>query len=131
MPDYLTWNIHVPGALAQNVNARWVVPYNCQVVQVSASGSNDSDATIQIGTSTDTNAILVASNVGDNGIPIAYDTDDWDVVNPVGALGKGEVLALVVDYDGPAGTAVSDLTVSITAVRRESDWAHPPVGFPS
>ncbi len=57
--------IHVPGSLAANMDVRFTVPSDCTLVHVSAVASNDSDATLALGTSADTDGFLAACVIGD------------------------------------------------------------------
>lgn len=104
---------HVPGTLSANITPVWAAPFDCQLVHVSAVATNNSDATIKIGTTSDDDAYLTPSNVGDSSVPAEFDRDDW-----VGAqfphIADGTVLMVTVDYDGSSGTAAQNLTVVLT-----------------
>jgi hypothetical protein len=113
--SYLTWSFHVPEALAANLNLRWLVPVSCHVTHISAVASNDSDATMTFGISTDTDSILASTVIGDSGVPVEFESGDWAVTNEEAALVNGQIAVLIVDYDGSAGTAAADLTIIITA----------------
>ena len=52
---------HTPGALAANVDIRFIVPSGCQLVHVSAVASNDSDCLITIGDGSDVDEHLTSS----------------------------------------------------------------------
>jgi hypothetical protein len=106
----IVWSFHVPGALAQNLNIRWLVPVDCVVDHVSMVTSNDSDMTGMLGVATDTDLILAASVAGDSGVPVAYE--------PGVAVSEDEVMAFTGDYDGASGTAGSDFTLVITATEQ-------------
>ncbi len=105
---------HVPGTLSANLDIRWAAAFDGRVKHISAVTSNDSDATMIFGVSTDTDEILASTTIGDSGIPSEFDHDDWASTNPTAEFSKGEVLVLTVDYDGSSGTAADDLTVVIT-----------------
>jgi hypothetical protein len=60
---------HIPGTLAANVTIYWTAPFDCTLRHVSAVASNDSDATLIIGTSADTNGFLESTTIGDSGTP--------------------------------------------------------------
>jgi hypothetical protein len=106
--------IHVPGALAANLNIRWTVPFDCALEHISAVASNDSDATLSLGISSDSDSILTATTIGDSGAPATFDRDNWASTNPGGRLLAGETLVITVDYDGVGGTAAQNLTLSLT-----------------
>ena len=76
--------------------------------------SNDSDATLMLGISTDTNSILAAAVIGDSSVPVEKTVANFATTNTTGKLSKDEILVLTVDYDGSAGTAAADLSVLIT-----------------
>ena len=112
--------IHVPGSLTANLDIRFTVPSPCSLVHVSAVTSNDSDATMALGTSADTDGFLTASTIGDSQTPDEFDLDDWDgaLVSDVGntppRLADGDVFVITIDYDGSSGTAGDDLTIVLT-----------------
>jgi hypothetical protein len=105
--------IHVPGALTADLDIRLSVPVDCRLKRVSAVASNDSDATLAIGISTDTDSILTAATIGDSQTPVTKDVSDWATTNPTGDLDQGDILVLTVDYDGASGTAAQDLTIDL------------------
>jgi len=105
---------HVPGTLAANIVAKWTAAFDGRVKHISAVASNDSDATMIFGVSTDTDEILASATIGDSGVPVEKSVSNWATTNPTGEFSKGEILVLTVDYDGSAGSAADDLTVVIT-----------------
>ena len=111
---------HVPGSLAANVDLRFTVPSDCTLVHVSAVASNDSDATLALGTSADTDGFLAACVIGDSGTPVEKEVADFDgaLLSDAGSehprLSDGDVFVITVDYDGASGTAADDLTVVLT-----------------
>ncbi|MHC4749231.1 MAG: hypothetical protein ACYTFW_05090 [Planctomycetota bacterium] len=112
--------IHVPGSLTANLNIRWTVPSPASLVHVSAVASNDSDATMTIGTSADVDGFLAATTIGDSATPSEFDLDDWDgaLVSDAGntppRLADGDIFVIVIDFDGASGTAADDLTIVLT-----------------
>ena len=113
---YNTRTIHVPGALTANLTIYINMPIDCHLARVSAVASNDSDATLMIGISTDTDSILAASTIGDSGTPEVFDRDDFATTNPDGELSQGDILVLTVDFDGATGTAAQNLTIDLAFV---------------
>ena len=105
---------HVPGTLTANLDIRWKAAFDGRVKHVSAVTSNDSDATITLGVSTDTDEILASTTIGDSQVPVEKTAANWASTNETGEFVKGETLVLTVDYDGATGTAGDDLTVVIT-----------------
>lgn len=114
--NHVCWSFHIPGTLAADVAVRFAVAFDCRVVHVSAVASNDSDATMTLGISSDTDSILASTTIGDSGVPAEFDRDDWASANETADLSKGDIVVLSVDYDGSSGTAADDLTVIITAL---------------
>ena len=87
-------------------------------VSSSAVASNDSDATLEVGTSADTNGFLTAFAIGDSNTPVEKEA----ITDFSGALSDsqyprindGDVLVLTLDYDGSSGTAADDVTIVLT-----------------
>ena len=111
---------HVPGSLAANDALRYSVPSDCTLVHVSAVASNDSDATLALGTSADTDGFLTACVIGDSGTPVEKAVANFDgaLLSDAGnehpRLSDGDVFVATVDYDGASGTAADDLTLVLT-----------------
>ena len=111
---------HVTGTLAANVNIRFTAPCDCTLLHASAVASNDSDATIIIGDSSDTDEYLQSSTIGDSNTPAEFDYDDWydadgnqpGVYHP--HITDGTVIVITLDYDGSGGTAAQDVTIVLT-----------------
>ena len=111
---------HIPGTLAANVTIYFTAPFDCTLLHVSAVASNDSDATLIIGDSSDTDEYLQSTTIGDSGTPSEFDGDDFvDTSGNTHAryyprIVDGTVVVITVDYDGDGGTAAQDLTVVLT-----------------
>jgi hypothetical protein len=105
--------IHIPGTLAANITVTLSMPQDCRLVRVSAVASNNSDATLMIGVSTDTDSIMAATAIGDSGTPVIFDPDDWATTNPTAHLDAGDILVLTLDFDGAAGTAAQNVTIDL------------------
>lgn len=111
---------HVTGSAAANLNMRWTAPCDCTLLHMSAVASNDSDATIIVGDSADTDEYLQSSVIGDSNTPVEFDGDDWydtDGVQPgmyYPRIVDGTVVVITVDFDGDAGTAGDDITLVLT-----------------
>lgn len=105
--------IHVPGALSADLAITINMPVDCRLARVSAVGSNANDATLAIGVDSDADEIMAATAIGDSHVPVIFDVDDWLSTNATGRLVQGDLLKLVVDFDGAAGTAVQDLTLDL------------------
>jgi hypothetical protein len=111
--NHFTHAIHITGTLAANVLPVFTVPADCQLEHVSASGSNANNAQIKIGTTSDDDAYMALKDVGDSDVPAEYSRADF-----IGAefphIIDGTVVKITVDFDGAAGTAVQNLTVTLT-----------------
>jgi hypothetical protein len=106
---------HIPGTLSANIGVRFKTPCDCTLVHVSAVASNNSDATLKLGDSTDDDAYLVAAAIGDSGTPAAFDRDDF-VGGQFPHITAGTIVVATLDYDGAAGTAAQDVTMDLTFV---------------
>jgi len=104
---------HVPGTLAANVNIRFTVPMDCQLVHVSAVASNNSDATLALGSSADTAAYLVAAVIGDSNTPVEFAKANF-VGTEFPHIVDGTIFVATLDYDGSSGTAAADVTLVLT-----------------
>jgi hypothetical protein len=111
---------HIPGTLTANINIRFTAPFDMQLVHASAVASNDSDATLALGDSSDTDEYLTATAIGDSNVPVEFDGNDF--VDANGAthsryyphITDGTVVVATLDYDGSAGTAAADVTIVLT-----------------
>ena len=110
---HLTRLIHIPGTLAANITVTLSMPQDCRLVRVSAVASNNSDATLMIGVSTDTDSIMAATAIGDSAVPVIFDRDDWAATNANAVLSAGDILVLTLDFDGAAGTAAQNVTIDL------------------
>jgi hypothetical protein len=68
---------HIPGALSANINIRFILPCDAQLLHVSASQSDTDTAVLDIGPSTDTDGYLDGVNFGVSNTPAQYDRDDF------------------------------------------------------
>ena len=104
---------HSPGTLSANHLIEWAAPFDCQLIHVSAVASNDSDATLEIGTSADADAYLASTTIGDSGTPAEFDRDDF-VGTQFPHIADGTIISIALDYDGSTGTAADDFTIVLT-----------------
>lgn len=108
---------HITGALAANVSIVFTAPFDMSLIHVSAVASNDSDATMIIGTSGDGNGYLESTTIGDSATPKTFNWDDFDGALAGGQaphIAKGTVVIITIDYDGAGGTAAENLTLVLT-----------------
>jgi hypothetical protein len=111
--DIFTIPLHVTGTLAANVDWRWTVPFDCQLIHVSAVGSNTNNGILDIGPSTDTDGYLDGVNIGDGQTPAEFDRDDF-VNTQFPHITDGTILCITLDYDGAGGTATANFTAVLT-----------------
>jgi hypothetical protein len=111
---------HIPGTLSANVSIKWTAPCDCQLLHVSAVGSNANNGLLCIGDSADADEYLTSSSIGDSGTPAEFDGDDF--VDADGNshsryyphIADGTIIAIALDYDGDGGTATDDFTIVLT-----------------
>lgn len=111
---------HVPGTLSANLNIRWTAPTDSTLLHVSAVASNDSDALLTIGDSSDADEYLVSAVIGDSAVPVETAGDTFvDTAGDTHAryyprIADGTVVVIALDYDGDGGTAANDFTIVLT-----------------
>lgn len=111
--NHIQHHIHIPGTLAANVTPRFTAPFDMTLEHVSAVATNDSDATLKIGSSADDDAYLAAAVIGDSGTPAEFDWEDFvDTAHP--HILKGTVVVVTLDFDGSGGTAAQNVTIVLT-----------------
>jgi hypothetical protein len=103
---------HIPGTLSANINIRYTAPMDCTLIHASAVASNDSDATIKIGTSDD-DEFLTAAVIGDSNTPVEFEQDDF-VGDQYPRIEDDDVVIITIDFDGDGGTAAQNLTLLLT-----------------
>lgn len=110
--------VHLHGTLSANAQGAFRLPCAATLAEVSACASNDSDATLQLGTSADADGVMTAAAIGDSSTPVTFDADDFD-----GALADGEnplhladdtIVTWLLDYDGASGTAGQNVDIVFT-----------------
>lgn len=113
MSNIFTHTYHVPGTLAANISIKYTAPADCQLIHVSAVGSNTNNGILDVGPSTDTDGYLDGVSIGDGGTPAEFDRDDF-VGSQFAHIVKGTIVVVSLDYDGSSGTATHDFTVVLT-----------------
>jgi len=104
-------SFHVPGTLAANLAIIWTAPFDGRIKKVSSVASNNSDALLEVGTTSDADYYFASHTVGDSSVPSVKTRADFASTTVDGSFDEGDVLKLTVDYDGAAGTAANDLTI--------------------
>ena len=122
MQRKFTHSFHVPGTLGADLDIRFTAPSPCTLVHSSAVASNDSDATLTLGTSADVDGWLAACVIGDSNTPVEKGIADFDGAllsdagnEPPRAI-DGTIIVAVLDFDGASGTAADDFTLVLTFV---------------
>jgi hypothetical protein len=106
----LLYPMIVPGTLSANVVTRFTAPIDMTLEMVSASASNDSDATLMVGNASDDDAYLEAATIGDSGVPVEKTKANFVGSQPV-HITDGTTIVVTVDFDGSSGTAAQNLQV--------------------
>jgi len=110
--------VHLHGTLAANAQGAFQLPCPATLVEISGCASNDSDATLQVGTSADADGILTAVAIGDSSTPAVKVAVNFD-----GALcdqvagyccADNTIMTWVLDFDGAAGTAGQNVDILFT-----------------
>ena len=100
----------IDNALDANKLFYWTLPWGATLWHVSAVASNDSDATLMIGDSGDTDQAIAATVIGDSAVPAEMKFADFTSPHFV----EGDVFTATVDFDGDGGTAAQNLQVVFT-----------------
>ena len=113
----LTW--HVPGTLAADLDIRQKMPYDAQLIHVSAVGSNAAAAGLEIGIGTDADAHMVKKSIGVSRTPVEFDVDDFTGASTktYPRISKGAQLIFTLDYNyngGGGASASADVTITAT-----------------
>ncbi|MEW5870728.1 MAG: hypothetical protein AB1894_15755 [Chloroflexota bacterium] len=119
MQRVFTLTYHLHGTLAADATIRWIAPFDCTLIHVAAVASNDSDATLKVGSSVDDDGYLTAAVIGDSGTPVEKGRSDF-----IGALcsesgqyphiADGTIVLLTLDHDGAGGTAAQNVSIQLT-----------------
>ena len=104
---------HVTATLSAGVDIKFTVPSDCQLLHCSAVASNNSDATLQLGTSAAAEAYLASCVIGDSGVPVESSKADF-VGGEYPHIVAGTVFDIALDHDGDAGIAANDFTIVLT-----------------
>lgn len=102
--------VHLHGTLAANASGRFSLPFNATLKAVMSVASNDSDATLLVGTTSDDDAYLLAHTIGDSEVPVTKTQANF-VGGQCPHLMSGTVLEWLLDFDGAAGTAAANVTI--------------------
>ena len=104
---------YIPGTLAANHVIEFIAPFDMQLVHAQAHGSNANDATLMLGKSTDTDAYMAATAIGDSDAPAEFDRNDF-INSQFPHILDGEIVVLTLDFDGSSGTAAANVVIILT-----------------
>ncbi len=116
MERIFTHTYHVPGTLGADLNIRFKLPCDAQLLHVSAVGSNAAAAGLSLGNSTESAAYMAKKAVGVSGAPTVFDRDDF-VGNQFPHVPQGTIFTAALDYDyngGGSASASADVTLAFT-----------------
>jgi hypothetical protein len=117
METLITYCFHVPGTLVANLTPLFAVPFNCTLLHVSAVASNNSDATLKVGTPANPAAYLAEFPIGDSQTPAVKASFKDFVGGQYPRLNAGNSLLITLDYDGNNGTAAQNVSVALTLAK--------------
>jgi hypothetical protein len=106
----ITVPFHVPGTLAANLDIRFSLPFDVQLIAVSAVGSNANNGILDVGPSTDTDGYLDGVDIGDSQAPTVFEKANF-VNAECPHIAADTIIVVSLDYDGAGGTATHDFTV--------------------
>ena len=115
-----TVTFNTGGTLGANETYYFQLRGAATLLEISAAASNDSDATLMVGTSGDTNGIVTGAVIGDSGTPTVWGRDDWDGELYTDAdninylhFADNTIFVLTLDYDGAGGTAAANVLITM------------------
>jgi hypothetical protein len=111
--NLFTIPIVVPGTLAANITVTFTAPVDCQLIQVSATGSGANDGKLTIGYIGALEAYLAAAAIGDSNSPVVFTRANF-VGTQYPKIAKGTVVNVGLDFDGDGGTATPNFTCLLT-----------------
>ena len=106
---------HIPGTTSADLNIRWNVPDNCQLLHVSAVTSTDDAALMTIGDETTANLHLASWAFG-LGANTVYERGDASAFGNFATgqfprIADGDTIVIAVDHDGDGGTSGANMTI--------------------
>ena len=108
---FFTVSYHTAGTLAANHSFKFKLPFDAQLIFVSAVGSNANNGILDVGDSADGEAYVKDMDIGDSGTPALADEPGDFVGDNYPHITKGTIIAAALDYDGASGTAAADFTL--------------------
>lgn len=111
--DIFTIPFYIPGTLAANHVLTFELPFDAQLIHVSAVASNASNGLIWIGNSDDDDIYMDDQDLGDSGDPAEYGRTDF-VGDQFPHIPNGTIIKATIDFDGASGTAAANVFVVLT-----------------
>jgi hypothetical protein len=111
------WTFFVVGTLAADYTWDWEVPIDVTLHKVFASASNDSSATLKVGTSATAEAYITEFAIGDSRTPVRKEAiTDWNgsvALSQYPHVADGTRILLTLDHDGDGGTASQNVMIQV------------------
>jgi len=103
------------GTLSADETFTFLFPFDVQLIHIAAMASNDSDATLSVGTTGSAAAHMAATTIGDSGTMKELNRDDF-VNSQFPHIAAGTVILATLDHDGSSGTAAQNVEIQFTFV---------------
>jgi hypothetical protein len=110
----VTYTYHTAGTLAANHVFCFTLPFDAQLVHVSAVGSNSNNGILDVGNSSDAEAYVKDKDIGDSYTPGCVDDPSEFVGSNNPHIAAGTIIKATLDNDGAGGTAAADFTLVLT-----------------
>lgn len=105
------------GAQAADIVWDFEAPFDFTIHKVFAAASNDSSATLIVGTSADTNGYITSYAIGDSYTPVRKESlSDFNgalVSSQYPHVSDGTRVTLTLDHDGDSGTSASNVLIML------------------
>ena len=116
----MIWTVHLAGTLGANQAGVLQLPFPATITHVIAVASNNSDATLALGTSAGGTQLMTAQVIGDSGTPVTFTRGTSGNVFNGASVTSGQFVPLAantpyywtLDYDGAGGTAAVDVDIA-------------------
>ena len=106
-----TISYHTAGTLAANHSFIFKLPFDAQLIGVSAAASNASSGILDVGYTGALEAYVANMDIGDSSVAAIYDEDTDFVGDVFPHIAAGTNIIATLDYDGAGGTAAADFTL--------------------
>jgi hypothetical protein len=110
----VTYSYHTAGTLAANHVFCFNLPFDAQLVHVSAVGSNANNGILDLGNSSDAEAYVLNKDIGDSYTPAVCSAASDFTGSNYPHIAAGTIIKATLDYDGAGGTAAADFTLVLT-----------------